>query len=375
MHKEQLPKILEALIFASDTPLALSQIHALFPDLEKDDLDSALMQLENELKDRAVFLKKVAGGYQFASRPEYWRYIKKMYAGKERTRLTRAALETLAIIAFKQPISRVEVSAIRGVNADGVIKTLLERKLITMTGRDGGPGRALLFSTTREFLHYFGINEISDLPKPKEIEELLAQGEGERIIQEIPEESILTEAIQDEAEEVEEDEAHLIESITGSKLLAPVAGEKQRTEQAAELSSESAAETAAEEGDDVLSVEPYVDSTGDSVQQPKDDSGTSSTDEEFMESVADPGEDEIEASLTDEPVVELDPERPVEQPAGWEEACPPDESIIDDPADETAGTPLTDAVVEIQDDQVDPAEDHPQNVADDGEDLTGDYAH
>ncbi len=95
-------------------------------------------------------------------------------------------METLAIIAFKQPISRVEVSAIRGVNSDGVIKTLLDARLITISGRDEGPGRALLFKTTPEFLRYFGINDISDLPRPKEVEELLAAGEGGQLLKELP---------------------------------------------------------------------------------------------------------------------------------------------------------------------------------------------
>ncbi|MBN2000400.1 SMC-Scp complex subunit ScpB, partial [candidate division KSB1 bacterium] len=108
-----------------------------------------------------------------------------------RSRLSRAALETLSIIAFKQPISRVEVSAIRGVNSDGVIKGLLERRFITIVGRDSGAGRALLFVTTDDFLRYFGLNDIGDLPRPKEIEELLAEGEGGRLLSELPEEMLL----------------------------------------------------------------------------------------------------------------------------------------------------------------------------------------
>ena len=166
--------------------------------MEKADNDNAMAELAEDLKERAFFLKKAGGGYQFATRPEYFRWIKQMFAGRERNRLTRAALETLSIIAFKQPISRVEVAAIRGVNSDGVMQTLLERKLISITGRDEGQGRALLFSTTREFLIYFGIDDISDLPKPKEIEELLAIGEGQKAIREIPEEEILAREVEEE---------------------------------------------------------------------------------------------------------------------------------------------------------------------------------
>jgi segregation and condensation protein B len=200
MEQDKLKSILEALIFASDTPLSLNQLKVILENVEKAEMESALEALAADLQGRAFFLKKVSGGYLFATRPEYSRWIKQMYAGRERNRLTRAALETLAIIAFKQPISRVEVSAIRGVNSDGVMQTLLERKLISITGRDDGQGRALLFSTTKEFLLYFGIDDLADLPKPKEIEELLAMGEGEQAIREIPEQEILEKEIESEPE-------------------------------------------------------------------------------------------------------------------------------------------------------------------------------
>ncbi len=191
MDKELFARIIEALIFASDTPLSVEQMIAIVENASQEEVQEALQHLAGDLNGRAFFLKKVGGGYQFATKPDYARWIKKMYTAKAYSRLTRAALETLAIIAFKQPISKVEVSAIRGVNSDGVIKGLLERKLITISGRDHGPGRALMFTTTKEFLLYFGINDISDLPKPKEVEELLAAGEGERLIKELPEEKLL----------------------------------------------------------------------------------------------------------------------------------------------------------------------------------------
>ena len=187
MDRQQIKNIIEALIFASDGPITIGQLASII-EVEKNEVEEALQVLMKDLEDRSLILKKVSGGYEFATRPEYSRWIKKMFVGKAKSRLTRAALETLAIIAFKQPISRVEVSAIRGVNSDGVIRGLLERKLISISGRAEGPGRPLLFVTTKEFLRYFGINEISDLPKPKEIEALLAEGEGHKVISEIPEE-------------------------------------------------------------------------------------------------------------------------------------------------------------------------------------------
>jgi segregation and condensation protein B len=186
MDKKELEHILEALIFASETPLTFKQINMVLPDVALEEVDAAISSLQEQLQDHAFVLKKVGGGYQFASKPEYSRWILKLDEEKARSRLSRAALEALAIIAFKQPISRVEVSAIRGVNSDGVMKTLLDSRLITMAGRDQGPGRALLFKTTPEFLQYFGINDISDLPRPREIEELLAAGEGGQLLKELP---------------------------------------------------------------------------------------------------------------------------------------------------------------------------------------------
>ncbi len=181
MHKDEFANILEALIFAAVEPLSMRQLLTLF-EVDKKEIEAALDELDSKLQDRAIFLKKVAGGYQFATRPQYARWIKKMNADMARSRMSRAAMETLSIIAFKQPISRVEINAIRGVNSDGVIKGLLERKLIDIAGRDDGPGRAILFQTTTYFLRHFGINDLSDLPKPKEIEELLASGEGRGLL-------------------------------------------------------------------------------------------------------------------------------------------------------------------------------------------------
>ncbi|HPG39870.1 MAG TPA: SMC-Scp complex subunit ScpB [bacterium] len=218
MESKQLKLVLESLIFASDSPLTVRQIMAILKDEEKGDIENALKMLEDDLDERAFFLNKVSNGYQFATKPEFSKWISQMHENKARTRLSRAALETLAIIAFKQPISRVEISAIRGVNSDGVIKNLLERQLITLAGRDKEHGRSLLFVTTNEFLKYFNLNDIADLPRPKEIEELLAEGEGGKILNNLPEEVIV---VDENAEELPVLE---FEELTGddSPALAPV---------------------------------------------------------------------------------------------------------------------------------------------------------
>ena len=161
MDNEQLKQIVEALIFASDTPLTVRQMVSLIEAVSAEQIEQVLQLLNSEYRARPFFLKRVGGGYRFATRPEFSAYVKKLFEQKSRSRLTRAALETLAIVSFKQPISRSQISAIRGVNSDGVVKGLLERNLIGIGGRDTGPGRALLFSTTDDFLYYFGLNEIS----------------------------------------------------------------------------------------------------------------------------------------------------------------------------------------------------------------------
>ena len=187
MDRDHLKRIIEALIFASGEPIGLAQLSTILADVAEEEIETCVNQLESEFGDRSFVLKKVSGGFEFVTRPEYARWLKVLYETKSRSRLTRAALETLAIIAFKQPISRVEISAIRGVNSDGVMKSLLEKRMITISGRASGQGRPLLFSTTKDFLRYFGINDISDLPKPKEIDALLAEGEAGKILEEIGE--------------------------------------------------------------------------------------------------------------------------------------------------------------------------------------------
>lgn len=173
-------QIVEALIFASDFPIPESRLLALVEDLDQETLKKILAELSEEYlkQHRSFMLSQVAGGYQMVTRPEFASWVKKLFQGKTKTRLSQASLETLAIIAFKQPVSRPQIEAIRGAQCDGVIKTLLERNLITIAGRSEGVGRPLLYKTTEEFLRHFGINAINDLPKPKEITELVDEPEN-----------------------------------------------------------------------------------------------------------------------------------------------------------------------------------------------------
>ena len=131
------------------------------------------MNIQYNNEDHAFEIRQVSGGYQLVSSDVYEPYIRRMLNRAGRISLSSASMDSLSIIAYKQPISRYEIEAIRGVDSSGVLKTLLGKKLIKIKGRDNGPGRPLLYQTTNTFLEYFGINRLSDLPKLKEITELM----------------------------------------------------------------------------------------------------------------------------------------------------------------------------------------------------------
>jgi len=173
-------RIIEAIIFASPEPVSLSRIRECIEggeNLEVDTTVDALNKLYIET-GRSFQITKVAGGYQMITLPEYEQWVRRIFVGRGRLRLSAQALETLSIIAYRQPVSKPTMETIRGINCDGVIKTLLERNLITMMGRENSPGRPILYGTTSEFLRYFGLNNLKDLPELKEIEEILGASES-----------------------------------------------------------------------------------------------------------------------------------------------------------------------------------------------------
>jgi segregation and condensation protein B len=174
---ENLKEIVEALIFASDVPITADQLKGLIEEATVAGIKKAIDELNLEYKqtNRSFHIIPVAGGYQMVTRKSYATWVKRLFHKRSKAKLSQAALETLSVVAFKQPISRTEIAAIRGVNCDAVVRTLMERKLVSISGRSEGQGRPLLFTTTKEFLRYFGVNAISDLPKPREIEEILKE--------------------------------------------------------------------------------------------------------------------------------------------------------------------------------------------------------
>lgn len=174
MNKEEQIRIVEALLIADSDPLTQARINTVF-DNDAPSLKNAVEQLNNFYKKHymACEIRSVAGGFQLVTRSEYEVWIRRLLNKKGRLKFSSAALDTLAIIAYKQPINRYEIEAIRGVDSSGVLKTLLNRNIIKIKGRDTGPGRPLLYKTTNKFLEHFGLNRLSDMPKLKEVTELL----------------------------------------------------------------------------------------------------------------------------------------------------------------------------------------------------------
>jgi segregation and condensation protein B len=177
MERHERAGVLEALLFASDEPLTVASIRRLVDDLDAAEIRGILegLMAEYEANDRGVTLLEVAGGWIFVTREAYAPWVERLMKGRRKVRLSRAALETVAVVAYKQPITRQEIERIRGVDAGGVLATLLERDLVMIKGRDPGPGKPLLYGSTQEFLNYFGLNRLSDLPRLDEISALAAK--------------------------------------------------------------------------------------------------------------------------------------------------------------------------------------------------------
>ncbi|MCM2268051.1 MAG: SMC-Scp complex subunit ScpB [Elusimicrobiales bacterium] len=167
MEDGELKKIIETLLFITDAPLPVSRLAQLCEVKNKERIETALQELRKTYDEegRTLQVMQVAGGWQLATRSEYGIWVRKLYQNKMTVRLTQAALETLCIIAYKQPLTRAEVEAIRGVEVIGPLETLTQRKLITVVGRRESIGRPILYGTTSEFLRQFGLNSLDDLPK------------------------------------------------------------------------------------------------------------------------------------------------------------------------------------------------------------------
>jgi segregation and condensation protein B len=209
--------VIEAIIFSSDEPIpeseiikAIKAIDGEDTEISQEDVQNAVVELNSfyAANNSAVNIVKIADGFLHATKPEYAKYVGYLSSEKSKKRLSQAALETLSIIAYKQPITKPELESIRGVNSDYMLTALLEKQLITIAGRAETIGRPLLYKTTDEFLKYFGLSNLNDLPKPREIEDIMQDEDfieqKKRIMMNLMEENLEKE-IKDESDNANED--------------------------------------------------------------------------------------------------------------------------------------------------------------------------
>ena len=188
----ELKAIVEALIFASPDPLTPKAIYKLLDSEPKEDVQAAIAELKRDYERAGgLQLVEVAGGYQIVTRPDLHEWVRRLFHERTTQKLTVQALETLAVIAYKQPVTALEVTEVRGVNTSGVLATLLERHLIKIVGRKKVVGRPFLYATTREFLIRFGLNDLSDLPKVEDMVEALGFEPPALLVEQTPREDML----------------------------------------------------------------------------------------------------------------------------------------------------------------------------------------
>jgi len=179
----RLTALVEALLLVSDRPLPLKELTGFLSDAGEDKVRAAVSALASRYAttDSGFQLEELAGGLRLATRAEFGEEIKEFFRLKNRQKLSRAALETLAIVAYKQPVTHPEIQEIRGVSTEGVLRTLLERRLVRIAGRKETVGKPLLYGTTRQFMEQFGLGSLDDLPPVEEFGELLGEGASESL--------------------------------------------------------------------------------------------------------------------------------------------------------------------------------------------------
>jgi segregation and condensation protein B len=184
LTEHELRGAIEAILFVASEPIKLEELAELFSDEGKEAVEQQLHALRQRLDENGsgFFLELAAGGYRFATRPEHDPFLRKFFSRQNEGRLSLAALETMAIIAYRQPMTAPEISDIRGVNVSGVLRTLLERRMIRIAGRKNVVGSPFLYRTTREFLTHFGLNSIQDLPRLEEFADILGENISEELM-------------------------------------------------------------------------------------------------------------------------------------------------------------------------------------------------
>ena len=184
MEPNELRAALEAILFVSSDPVKVDDLAESFPEEGKDAVAAQLEEIKRALDEHlgGFALEQTAGGWRLATRPEHDPILRKYFAKKGENRLSLAALETLAIVAYRQPITAPEVSDIRGVNSTAVIRTLLERRMVRVSGRKNVVGSPFLYRTTKEFLVHFGLNDIRDLPRLEEFGDLIGENLNDDLV-------------------------------------------------------------------------------------------------------------------------------------------------------------------------------------------------
>jgi segregation and condensation protein B len=179
MSEDNVKSVIEALLFASDKPLTIEQARKVLDNLEASEIRAILERLkaEYEHSNRGIRITEIAGGFQMTTAPGFAAFLKRLFKERHADKLSRPALETLAIIAYKQPVAKFEIESLRNVNVDGVISNLLDKNLVRIAGRKKAPGRPYVFGTTKQFLEYFGLKSLEELPKMEEFSALVKKTE------------------------------------------------------------------------------------------------------------------------------------------------------------------------------------------------------
>jgi segregation and condensation protein B len=184
LEDQELKSAIEAVLFIAGNPLSMDRLKGLFEEASLEQIEAQIAALRQDYDDRGagIMLAEIAGGHQLVTRPEHAAWLRKFRSVKVSSKLSKPALETLAIVAYKQPITRAEAEAIRGVNIGGIMRNLMERRLVKIVGKKDVPGKPMLYGTTPEFLQYFGLRDLSALPTLKEFQELEA---GEEVMEKV----------------------------------------------------------------------------------------------------------------------------------------------------------------------------------------------
>ncbi|MBV8519755.1 MAG: SMC-Scp complex subunit ScpB [Acidobacteria bacterium] len=219
MEPSELRAALEAILFVSSDPVKVDDLAESFADEGKDAIAAQLDEIRRALEEHAggFMLEQTAGGWRLATRAEHDVVLRKYFAKKGENRMSIAALETLAIVAYRQPITAPEVSDIRGVNSTGVLRTLLERRMIRVSGRKNVVGSPFLYRTTKEFLVHFGLNDIRDLPALEEFGDLIGENINDDLVAAIHNAELAPAPVEEMSEEVSEEATEVADENAGEE--------------------------------------------------------------------------------------------------------------------------------------------------------------